>query len=254
MDIKIIVAVSKNGFMDIPGVQMSKEDREFLRSKIKGEAVIISRGTYVNALKFRGGKPFDCSEIIVITTKENLSFPRCRTGGSLRKGLSLLQNREKVMVLGGQKLYSEALALPETSTIYLTEIDVEYDGKVKFPEFDCSYFKLIHSDSHDNAKPPVTFKIFKRSCPLCLSHPRKFFGNPVKEEVFWDFYQHRGRYIAIYKKGHTHVIMSREESQELDSFVAWLKFEHREGWKTPWRTLGFDHAHVFFNWRAVAPN
>ena len=250
MDTKIIVAVSKKGFMDVPGVQVSKEDRQFLRNMIENEAVIISRGTYENALKFRGGKPFNCEEIVVIT-KTNHSFPRCCTAGSFIEGLSLLQHRKRVFVLGGEKLYKEALSIPETSTIYVTEIGVEYYGKVKFPEFDRDYFKLVCTDSRENTKPPVTFKTYERSCPLCFSYPRKFFGNPVKEEIFWDFYRHRGRYLAIYKKGHAPLIINRDASQELNDFVVWLKFEHKYGWKTPWRTLGFDHEHIFFSWQPI---
>ena len=254
MDIKLSAAVSRNGFIDVPGVKLSDLDRVRLRKRIKHEAVIISRGSYEKALEIRRGKPFDCTETMVITTKD-ISFPNCKTASSFHEGLQKLRDRKRVVVLGGKRLYEEALCFPETSEIYITELDVKYDGKVKFPELDLGYWKLSETKSHGRANPPVVFKTYTRSCPFCTGYSRrKFFGNPVKEEVFWDFHRYGNIcYLAIYKRRHTPVMINQEASQELNDFIKWLEFEHKEGWKILGRLLDFDHKHIFFGWRAIAP-
>ena len=250
MDIEISAAVSKNGFIDIEGVRYSEEDKRRIRERIEDMAVIISRGTYEKALELRGGQPFVCKRILVVSSIGSLIFPECEVVPSLTAALKRLSSEKKVMIFGGNELYAESLEYPETSTIYLTEIDVEYSGKVRFPEIDTSCWKLVVSERHKGS-PAVTFKTFKRPCPLCLSHPRMFFGRPVKEEVFWDFYFHRERYIAVYKKTHAPQTLSKEAQQELGDFIMWLKFDHKVGWIDHSRVLYFEHAHCFFGWHSI---
>ena len=150
--------------------------------------------------------------------------------------------------MGGKKLYKEAFSLPETSTIYLTEIDVDGQGKIIFPAIDLSYWQLMQGEYHVG-NPPVTFKTYKRSCPLCPEHQRKFFRRLLKEEEMFDFVPYQRKIIACYKRGHAEHFNEIDEAKaraELRGFEAWLRGEYRREELTSYRFPGFNHLHAVF--------
>ncbi|MDE5898500.1 MAG: dihydrofolate reductase, partial [Treponemataceae bacterium] len=59
-------------------------------------------------------------------------------------------------------LYAEALALAET--LYLTEIEREYDGDVFFPAVDAALFEKVSAERHGGAVP-YTYLTYRRVQP-----------------------------------------------------------------------------------------
>src|SRR3989344_20824 len=239
MELKIMSSVSKNGFMDVCGVTVSKKDLQHVRRKLRGRVAICRRTTHQEAMVLRKGEPFDCKETIVVTSSD-YQAAGCRTARTLSQALELASGEREAIILGGPRLIAEALSLPETSTIYLTELGLEYDGKIRFPEIDRSYWKETKGELHagDFENPPVAFKTFKNSCPLCPQHRWKFFRNPLKEEELFDFILHRGKIMACYKRGHAErfeEIDQKKAQEELNGFSAWLKSEYRKEELTSYR-------------------
>lgn len=65
-----------------------------------------------------------------------------------------VENTKKSLLLGGGRLYEEAL--PLVDTLYITKIHKEFEGDVYFPEIDYNDWKLEYymTETHD---PSVDF-------------------------------------------------------------------------------------------------
>jgi dihydrofolate reductase len=67
------------------------------------------------------------------------------------------QNQE-IMVIGGGQIYQQAISIAER--IYLTRLDKEYSGNVKFPDIDLQFWKLSEQQEKCSEKyPDITYKI-----------------------------------------------------------------------------------------------
>jgi len=87
MELKIMSSVSKNGFMDVCGVTVSKKDLQHVRRKLRGRVAICRRTTHQEAMVLRKGEPFDCKETIVVTSSD-YQAAGCRTARTLSSLLS----------------------------------------------------------------------------------------------------------------------------------------------------------------------
>jgi len=127
----LIAAVASNGTIGAHNGLPWKlpDDLRHFRALTLGHAVIMGRRTWDSL-----GRPLPGRQNIVVTTQRGLAPVGAQTAPSLRAALDQVDMPAPAFCIGGGELY--ALALPLADIMYLTEIDCEFDGDVRFPAFD----------------------------------------------------------------------------------------------------------------------
>ncbi|CAM3719068.1 Dihydrofolate reductase type 3 [Vibrio aerogenes CECT 7868] len=92
-----------------------------------GKPVVMGRKTFESI-----GRPLPGRRNIVISRNDSFASNGIEVAGSLEQALSLVQDAEEVMIIGGGSLYREALE--QASKLYLTYIHADIDGDTVFPE------------------------------------------------------------------------------------------------------------------------
>lgn len=106
------------------------EDRKHFVEVTRGHALIMGRATYDSI-----GRPLPKRRNIVVSRNRGLSIPGVEIVASLPDALALARPYDDApRIIGGGQLYAEAL--PQTTRIYLTELDEAVDGDTYFPELD----------------------------------------------------------------------------------------------------------------------
>lgn len=125
---KIIVAMTKqrvigNG-LKIPWHY--SEDFKHFKEQTKNSTVIMGRKTYQSI-----GKPLPNRENIVVSSKLQ-EQEGIQIASSLNDAIKKASKKE-IFVIGGQRLYEEAL--PKADELIISHIHEEFEGDVFFPEF-----------------------------------------------------------------------------------------------------------------------
>ena len=131
-------------------------DMKFFKQTTMGKPVIMGRKTFESIGKALPGRAnivitrdpdFDAEGIEPVETIE-IALKAGRT-------VAAITGTEEVVVIGGSQIY-EAL-LPETTRIYLTEVDLEVGGDAYFPELDASWKEVERSEVKTDEKSGVKF-------------------------------------------------------------------------------------------------
>lgn len=125
------------------------EDMKFFRDKTKNKIIIMGRKTFESL-----GKPLPNRFNIVITRNKDFIAPGATIVNTIEAALKLAESKitewnSEIFVIGGAEIYK--LAMPFTDRIYLTEIQKEFKGDAKFPEFDKRAFKI--TEKSDRTEP-----------------------------------------------------------------------------------------------------
>lgn len=131
-------------------------DMKFFKQTTMGKPVIMGRKTFESIGKALPGRAnivvtrdpdFDAEGIEPVETIE-IALKAGRT-------VAAITGTEEVVVIGGSQIY-EAL-LPETTRIYLTEVDMEVGGDAFFPELDASWKEVERSEVKTDEKSGVKY-------------------------------------------------------------------------------------------------
>lgn len=81
--------------------------------------------------------------------------------------LQTAEDIEKVFVIGGARAYKDAMSLEETTRIYLTKIDAEFECDAFFPEMDLEQFaetadERVPSDPQEENGLNYKFYVYER--------------------------------------------------------------------------------------------
>ena len=87
------------------------------------------------------GKALPNRRNIVITKNKKFICANCEIFHSLQDALAVLESYPEIMIIGGEKLYKEALPLADT--LYLTLIHSEIAGDTYFPYWDKKQWQEI---------------------------------------------------------------------------------------------------------------
>jgi dihydrofolate reductase len=121
------------------------EDRKHFRAVTLNHSVIMGRATWDSL-----GKPLPKRQNIVVSRNPALTLSGAEVVPSLPAAIALARLSDTApRVIGGAQLY--AAALPLATTIYLTELDVEYDGDTLFPELDERVWRCIEERRAEGA-------------------------------------------------------------------------------------------------------
>jgi dihydrofolate reductase len=161
--ISIIVAIAQNGAIGYKGdliYHLSADLRRF-KELTTGHTVIMGRKTFESLPK--GALPNRRN--IVLTRQPGASFPGTDVYASLDEALSHCSRDEKVYIIGGAQVYTQALGLADELEITFVH-DTPVQADTFFPEFgsDESWHLINREDHEADEKNPYaySFLTYKR--------------------------------------------------------------------------------------------
>ena len=118
-----------------------------------GHHIIMGRKTYESI-----GKALPGRTNIILSRQADYSANGCPVMSSLQEAFNFAKNRgeQEAFVIGGARLYTSAL--PLATKIYLTNIQIQATGDVKFPLLEASSWKKTAQENFSaNNKNPFDY-------------------------------------------------------------------------------------------------
>lgn len=145
--IYLVAAVAKNGVIGAGGNLPWRlpEDLRHFKKLTLGHPVIMGRRTWESL-----GKPLPGRENIVISRKSGFEAPGASVAASLEAAIALCAGEPVAFVIGGAEIY--AAALPLADGLALTEIQRNYEGDTRFPEWDRKAWRASQKETHTSAE------------------------------------------------------------------------------------------------------
>jgi dihydrofolate reductase len=161
----IVVAVANNGVIGHNNTLPWHLPADLRHFKITtmGKPILMGRKTHESI-----GRALPGRLNIVLTTQHDYVAEGCRVVRSIDEAIGIVESEggDEVMVIGGAKLYEEAL--PRADRIHLTRVHADIAGDTWFPELEASDWTEIASEQRqadtDNAHA-CTFVTLVRRVP-----------------------------------------------------------------------------------------
>ena len=131
-EIVIVAAVARNRVIgkDNRLLWNIPEDMAHFKALTAGHTVIMGRKTWESLPpRFR---PLPSRRNIVITRQPDYAAPGAELADSLENGLKLASTATVAFIIGGEQIYTQAMALADR--LEITEVDQEPEGDAWFPE------------------------------------------------------------------------------------------------------------------------
>lgn len=165
MEIAMIAAVAANGVIgkDNDLVWSLPDDMRYFMNTTKDHFIVLGRKNYESLPpKFR---PLPNRTNVVITRQPAFQLDNAFVVHSLEGAIALCkkENQEKIFIIGGGQIYKQAL--PQTDTLYLTEIHQSFEGDTFFPDYDKTEWQEVSRKNHttdDRHKYSFDFVVYKR--------------------------------------------------------------------------------------------
>lgn len=129
MRITLIVAAARNGVIGQGDALPWRlpEDMKFFKATTMGHHVLMGRKTWESL-----PKPLPGRTNVVVTRQPEFVAAGARVVGSVEAGVELAANaaEDELFVIGGGQIYEQLL--PQADRIYLTRVDADVDGDVRF--------------------------------------------------------------------------------------------------------------------------
>ncbi|KAB2702681.1 MULTISPECIES: dihydrofolate reductase [Brucella] len=164
--VSIIVAAAENGVIgrdnDMPW-RLSTDLKRF-KALTLGKPVIMGRRTWESI-----GRPLPGRPNIVVTRDNGFQAEGASAIGSLEEAIALGQKLaadlgvEEVCVIGGGKIYAQALPLADH--IHLTRVLAEIDGDTHFPEIDLQIWRVVSQEdvpAGDKDSHPTRYFVYEK--------------------------------------------------------------------------------------------
>jgi dihydrofolate reductase len=139
----LVAAVAANGIIGADGRlpwHIPGELKHFKKLTL-GHPVIMGRRTW-ESLK----GPLPKRENIVVTRMPGYEAPGAAVASSLGAALALCAGEPLAFVIGGTRLFEEAM--PIAAGMVLTEIQRDYEGDTSFPKWDRSRWRESQREAH----------------------------------------------------------------------------------------------------------
>lgn len=138
--LSIIVAKAKNDIIgkDNNLIWHLPEDLKRFKELTTGHTIIMGRKTFESL-----GRILPNRNHVILTQNPNYKVEEenVEVVHSVLELKKYIESDEENFVIGGGKIYS--LLMPYTKKMYITEIDKEFEGDTKFPEFDITDWEEI---------------------------------------------------------------------------------------------------------------
>ncbi len=83
---------------------------------------------------------------MVITSNPSYSAEGVEVVGSIEEAIKLFSSNDTVMIIGGASIYRQALPLADT--VWLTQIDQDFDGDAYFDPLSEEDWKIVWEEEH----------------------------------------------------------------------------------------------------------
>ena len=131
-EVVIIAAVARNRVIgkDNQLIWNIPEDMAHFKALTTGQTVVMGRKTWESLPpRFR---PLPGRRNIVISRQADYAAPGAEVADSLENALQLASTATCVFIIGGEQIYTQAMAVADR--LEITEVDLEPDGDAWFPE------------------------------------------------------------------------------------------------------------------------
>ncbi|HEX7384473.1 MAG TPA: dihydrofolate reductase [Burkholderiaceae bacterium] len=154
MKLALIAAVARNGVIGRGNALLWRlpEDLRHFRRTTLGCPVIMGRRTWDSLPP--AFRPLPGRRNLVVTRDAGWRAEGAEAAPALDAALARVADAPRAFVTGGAELY--ALALPRADELLLTEIERDFDGDVRFPDWDRAAFVETARERH-HAGPPNDF-------------------------------------------------------------------------------------------------
>ena len=145
--ISIIVAIAQNRAIGYKGdlIYHLSADLKRFKALTTGHTVIMGRKTFQSLPK--GALPNRRN--IVLTRQQGISFEGTEVFTSITEALAHCTPDEKVYVIGGAQIYSQALELADELEITLVHATPS-EADTFFPDYNANgHWKLVNREDHD---------------------------------------------------------------------------------------------------------
>jgi dihydrofolate reductase len=167
-EIIIISAVAQNGIIGSKNAIPWRISDDFKRFKALtlGHPCIMGEATYKSLPE--KARPLPGRENIVLTFDKNFQPEGTTIFHDFNEAIEYVQTKgeEKAFITGGATIYK--LGLTVADTLELTRIHQDFEGDVRFPEFDLNDWEKIAAenqetlDSVSNTIVKITYETYKR--------------------------------------------------------------------------------------------
>ena len=162
MTISAIVACAKNGVIG-KNNEISwylPADFAYFKRTTINHHIIMGRNCFESI-----GRPLPKRTNIVITRNPFYIASGCLMVNSITEGLKMAESNgeTEAFIIGGGEIYKQSVALWDK--LYLTEVDLDTEGDVFFPELDMSEWQLVSKEHHTKDEKnefDYIFKVFER--------------------------------------------------------------------------------------------
>ncbi len=158
--ISIIVAIARNGVIggDNRLLWHISEDLRRFKALTTGHPVVMGRKTWESL-----GRPLPGRTNVVLTRQLDFAPEGAVVVHSLEEAVRMFPPQEEVFIIGGGELYAQALPLADR--LYITTVEADYEGDVRFPEWDQSQWQLTSRELHERGEKfehPFEFVDYER--------------------------------------------------------------------------------------------
>lgn len=156
MSLTLIAAYARNRVIgDGPKIPWhSSEDFAHFKASTLGHTLIMGRLTYESI-----GRPLPGRRTIVLTRDAAWSAEGVDVAHTLAQALELAGDAD-VFVAGGAQIYQ--LALPFATHQILTEMQIEPEGDVRYPQFSTEEWVETRRESRPDLDPPLDWVWWQR--------------------------------------------------------------------------------------------
>ncbi|MGG0158360.1 dihydrofolate reductase [Bacillus velezensis] len=128
------------------------DDLAYFKKVTTGHTIVMGRRTFESI-----GRPLPNRRNIVVTSRDESSFPGCIAAHSAEEVLKLIPADEECFVIGGAQLYSALF--PYADRLYMTKIHHVFEGDRFFPEFNEAEWELTsRKQGVKNEKNPYDYE------------------------------------------------------------------------------------------------
>jgi dihydrofolate reductase len=142
--IYLVAAVASNGIIGAKGKLPwhLPDDLKHFKTLTMGHPVIMGRRTWESLDR----RPLPGRENIVVTGRPGYEAPGAAVASSLGAALALCAGEPIAFVIGGERLFADAL--PVADGLILTEIHRDFEGDVRFPEWQRGQWRETQRETH----------------------------------------------------------------------------------------------------------
>lgn len=143
LHISILVAMAKNRVIGrsnrLPWHLPA--DLKHFKFLTMGQNIVMGRKTYESI-----GKPLPGRTNVIITRQTDYKVPGAMVAHSLEDALMICTGHSENFIIGGEKIYRQALN--KCQRMYITEIQRDFVGDTFFPEFDRNEWEETQRDRY----------------------------------------------------------------------------------------------------------